>query len=290
MATKVEKLVSPSNNLWIEPESPASVENPPEYPYVKTMKSESGHSIQLDDTPGRERVRIHHGKSGTFIEMHPTGDEVHKVFGDGYEIIYGNKNVMVKGSCNLTVNGDCNLEVLGNFNQQVNGDYKLAVKGKIDVRGVKDITISGNDDVSISANEKFGGMLRLSAAQGLNLGSDLHILGTITCDMLVAESRVSAGLGVYAGPYGFTSGVGGLSLGFPTALAPLAVPGCINAVGTITSLVSCNAPVMNSMIDNTGILNSVIMMDVFNSFLFDFHSHPTPHGVSGIPFVPFVGV
>ena len=70
---------NPSNNLFQEPPSPASVDNPPLYPYNQTWDSEGAHSIQLDDTPGRERVRIQHGKSRNFIEMHPNGNQVIKV-------------------------------------------------------------------------------------------------------------------------------------------------------------------------------------------------------------------
>jgi hypothetical protein len=77
---------NPSNNLFQEPPSPASVDNPPLYPYNQTWDSEGAHSIQLDDTPGRERVRIQHGKSRNFIEMHPDGNQVIKVFGEGFDI------------------------------------------------------------------------------------------------------------------------------------------------------------------------------------------------------------
>ena len=168
---------NPSENLFTEPPSPASVDNPPLYPYNQTWDSECGHSIQLDDTPGRERVRIQHGKSKNFIEMHPNGTQVVKVFGEGFDITIGKKNIYVTGACNIVVKGDCNMQVDGDLNQEVNGDYNLAVKGKMNFRGVKDINISGDSDVGISANEKFGGALRLSASDSLNLGSDLYING-----------------------------------------------------------------------------------------------------------------
>ena len=77
---------NPSENLFTEPPSPASIDNPPLYPFNQSWDSEAAHSIQLDDTPGRERVRIQHGKSKNFIEMHPNGDQVIKVFGEGFDI------------------------------------------------------------------------------------------------------------------------------------------------------------------------------------------------------------
>ena len=281
---------SPSKNLWTEPPSPASVDSPPVYPYNDIKQTEAGHSFEMDDTPGRERLRLQHGKSKNFIEMHPNGDQVYKVFGDGYEIIAGNKNVLIKGTCNITIVGDCNMEVTGDFNQKVGGDYNLAVVGQTNVRSVKDIKISGDDDVSISANEQFGGALRLSAAESINLGSDLYINGSLTCDTLTAESRVNAGMGVFAGPYGFCSALGGLSLGIPTPVTPVAVPGCINTVGSITSLTSVNAPIANFGIANCGIMDAVLMTDVINSLIYNYHIHPSPKGPTGPPMTQFFGI
>jgi len=282
---------NPSTNLFTEPPSAADKDHPPLYPHNQIFDSESGHSLQLDDTPGRERVRLQHGKSKNFIEMHPNGDQVVKVFGEGFDITIGKKNVYVSGVCNIVVRGDCNMQVDGDFNQEVNGDYNLAVKGKMNVRSVKDISISGDADVGISANEKFGGALRLSASQSLNLGSDLYINGSITCDSLTAESRVNAGMGVYAGPYGFTSSLGGLSLGIPTPATPVATPGCINIVGSVTALGSVNAPVgnflkLNAGLATHGISSSILGADLVNDILYNFHIHPTPKGPTGLTTAP----
>jgi hypothetical protein len=279
---------SPSENLWTEPPSPASTESPPIYPYNNIQETECGHSIELDDTPGRERIRFQHGKSGNFTEMHPNGDQVVKIFGDGYEIIAGRKNVLVKGVCNITIEGDCSMEVKGDYTQQVSGDYNLVIGGKTNIRSAKDISLSGDADISISANENFGGALRLSAAQSLSLGSDLYISGSITCDSLSAESRVNAGMGVYAGPYGFTSALGGLSLGVPSAASPVAVPGCINTVGSITSLVSCNAPLGNWVVSKQTLSESTLMRDTVNSAMYNGHIHMSPKGPTSGPSTRFV--
>jgi len=279
---------NPSTNLFTEPPSPADPDHPPVSPYNQTWDSESGHSIQLDDTPGRERVRIQHGKSKNFIEMHPNGNQVVKVFGENFDITIGKKNVYVTGACNIVVKGDCNMQVDGNYNHEVNGDYNLAVKGKMNIRGVKDISIQGDSDVDIGANENFGGSLTLSSAQSLDLVSDLYISGSITCDSLTAESRVNAGMGVYAGPYGFTSTLGGLSLGRPTPATPVASPGCIDIIGSITALGSVTAPTGNFLKTNIGyasigISSAILMTDYINTFMYDIHFHPTPKGPSGFP-------
>ena len=269
---------SPSDNLWTEPESAANTNYQPTYPYNSVTQTESGHTFEMDDTPTRERIRLNH-RSGTFIEMHPDGDEVHKVYGDGYEITIKNKNVIVKGTCNLTVEGDYNINVTesgtkkGNMNVQVAGDYNLLVQGRTNIRSHRDISISGDDDVSISANENFGGALRLSAADHFHLASDLVVSGSISADFISSSTRVNAGTGVYAGPLGFVSSFGGLSLGVPSAAAPIAVPGSINTVGPISSLTSVNAPLANFGLAKIGIMDAVLMTDVINSAVFNGHIH-----------------
>jgi len=282
---------NPSENLFTEPPSPADPDNPPLYPYNDVWDSESGHSIQLDDTPGRERVSIQHGKSGNFIEMHPNGDQVIKVFGESFDITIGKKNIYVTGACNIVVNGDCNMQVNGDFNQEVNGDYNLAVKGQYNVRAVGNMSISGDDDISIAANEQFGGQLNLAASDAINLGSDLFVHGSVACDTLNADTRVNAGLGVYAGPYGFTSTLGGLSLGMPTPATPVATPGCITIVGSIVALGSVTAPVGNMLKTNVGlashgITSSILSADTINDLFYNSHIHPTPKGPSGTTTAP----
>ena len=76
--------------------------------------------------------------------MHPNGDEVHKVYGDGYEIVIKNKNVLIKGSCSVTINGDCNMDVKGDYNLQVSKDYTVLVGGEYSVRSVKDMKLSSS--------------------------------------------------------------------------------------------------------------------------------------------------
>ena len=90
---------------FMEPASKAA----PVAPYNTITATRSGHSFEMDDTPSVERIRLNH-RSGTFIEMGPDGDEVHKVFGNGYEITVKDKSVYVSGNCNIYVDGDAYLE------------------------------------------------------------------------------------------------------------------------------------------------------------------------------------
>jgi hypothetical protein len=279
----------PSTNLWTEPESAANTVYQPVYPYNHVTQTEFGHSFEMDDTPTRERVRISHG-AGSFIELHPNGDNVTKVFGNGYEIHLANKNVMIKGVCNITIEGDCNMDVKGDYGLQVGGDYKLLVKGAIDMRSHQDTTIQSDQDVAIKGNEEFGGAVRFSAADHLFLDADLVVGGSISADIINSKTRVNAGTGVYAGPLGFVSGTGGLSLGVPTPVSPVAVPGQIFALGTITSLMGVEAPTGTFGIIDCGFMDAILMTDMINSGIYDTHIHATGVGPSSPPVVPFLGV
>ena len=68
------------DHSWTQPESAANTDYQPVYPYNNIQQTEAGHKFEMDDTPGRERVSLEH-RSGTFTEIQPNGDEVHKKIG-----------------------------------------------------------------------------------------------------------------------------------------------------------------------------------------------------------------
>jgi hypothetical protein len=200
-------------------------------------------------------------RAGTFLEMHPNGDEVHKVYGTGYEIHLKGKNVLIKGTCNITIEGDANMEVKGDHNLKVSGDYNILVGGKMNTRVVGDISLSGDDDISIAANENFGGAVRIAASDHVLVDSDLVVAGSVAADLVTAESRINAGTGVYAGPLG------------------------VYSLGPITSLISVQAP-----LGTFGIMSAVLMSDIINKGIYNTHIHNSPKGPTSPPLTPFYGV
>jgi hypothetical protein len=253
----------PSDTGWTEPESAANTSYQPLYPYNDAKQTESGHLFEMDDTPTRERIRLQHGKSLTFIEMHPNGDQVHKVFGDDYEITIKNKCVLIQGRCSVTVIGDCNMEVRGDYNLDVKGDYNLQVAGKMNTRVKGDISFSGDDDISITANENFGGAIRMAAADHLYLDSHMYVKGSMTADGIITCDTLTAGNelggGVFAGSFGFVSLTGGLSLGIP-----ISIPGSVYAVGSGTFGIKVFAPYVSSLYSSTIIGGAIWQSDILN--------------------------
>jgi hypothetical protein len=276
MATK------PTNDFsWTEPESAANTDYQPIYPFNNITATPSGHTFEMDDTPTRERVRLQH-RSGTFIEMHPNGDEVHKVYGDGYEITIGGKNVKIQGACNIEIDGTANINIVQDLNLKVGGDFTLDVGGSMyaRARGIDGMTLLSDQDMIIHANPNFGGALRLNTGDHLYLNGDLTVAGSITADVITAESRVGTGElgGISAGAAGFTSRIGGLSLGVPDPLTPIAVPGSIFTTGPINSLTAVLAP-----IGTFGTMDAILMHDVINTSIFDSHLHSAPTGITSPP-------
>jgi hypothetical protein len=100
-----------------EPESPYAAK----YPYNKTIRTESGHLIEIDDTPSKERIHLMH-KNGTYVEMDVNGDVVMKTTRNKYDITTSNNNVYIGGDANIKVNGNLNMLVDGTYTVESKGD------------------------------------------------------------------------------------------------------------------------------------------------------------------------
>ena len=230
------------NSSFTEPKSDYKAE----YPYNNIQQSESGHSIEMDDTPGAERLRFQH-RSGSYTEIQADGKRVNKVIGDNYEIILGNGNVLIKGQCNITVEGACTvhvkgdtyMKVEGNLKQFVNGDVKQSVKGKVDTFAEGDIDLTSAGDINLQATS-------------VNINSDLNVRGYISSTQSVsAVGNITAGNKAYAKIGIETPGY--MSAGSPSARYP--IPGYISGLQIVDATRSMN---MDRMIYNT-------------------HTHPIPH-------------
>jgi hypothetical protein len=165
---------------WDEPET----KHNSKYPYNDVRETESGHIQEFDDTPGAERIHTAH-RNGTFEELYPNGDRVHKITRDNYTVVMKDDNVYVMGQCRITVQGDAEIYVKKNVNMRVdqnvtalvkqNVDFEVEgnvvglVKGNVDatvngnvtalVKGNADVTVNGNVNVKVDGNynEQVGG-------------------------------------------------------------------------------------------------------------------------------------
>ena len=75
-----------------------------QYPYNNVMASRAGHIVEVDDTPGGERMHWLH-TSGSYKHMLASGDVVNKSVKDHYDITVFDKKYYVGRDHNLTIGG-----------------------------------------------------------------------------------------------------------------------------------------------------------------------------------------
>ena len=134
--------VPTATSTWNEPETKYGTV----YPYNNVMETESGHIVEYDDTPSKERIQIAH-RNGSFTEWYPDGDRVEKITKDNYSIVMKDDHVFIMGKCSITVQGNAevyvqknaeikvdgnvNVKVGGNYNEQVGGTYTVQSGGNM---------------------------------------------------------------------------------------------------------------------------------------------------------------
>ena len=112
-------------HTWSEPFSPwAAI-----YPYNHVHQTESGHVIEMDDTPGHERLHWYH-RTGTFTEMHPSGIKVDKIVNDYYNIVLGSQFAHIEGTDCITIDGQQQVFVKGGKIDRIDGPYNINMSGK----------------------------------------------------------------------------------------------------------------------------------------------------------------
>ena len=148
----------PGGDSWDQPESPFKGE----YPYNKVTQTESGHIIEVDDTPGSERLHIYH-RSGTFVEIDANGSVVKRSVGSSYEIIDRNGRISIAGKADISVNGACNIFIGNDANIEVEGDVNLTCHNDITAMAGGTLNMSAKEEVNIT-----GGNVNIQAYYGMN--------------------------------------------------------------------------------------------------------------------------
>ena len=157
----------PGGDSWDQPESPFKSE----YPYNKVTQTESGHIIEIDDTPGAERLHVYH-KSGTFIEIDANGSIVKRAVGSSYEIIDRNGKIAIAGRADISVNGACNIYVGNDANIEVEGDTNITCHNDITAQAGGTLNLSAVESISIR-----------SANVYIEADNEMHILSNTTVNV-----------------------------------------------------------------------------------------------------------
>jgi len=150
-----DQKIANEDETWAEP-SPAYAAK---YPYNKVIKT-ARHSIEIDDSPGAERIMIHHN-SGAYIQIDAKGTVAEKATADRYEINIGTKHES-SGHSVVTINGNAHVYVKGNKTEEIEGDYRMLVHGNAEFGVGGQMNLNGGDQVQIR-----GGDVKLEANAGI---------------------------------------------------------------------------------------------------------------------------
>jgi hypothetical protein len=254
------------DSTWYEPDSQAANSA---YSHNHGFYSNSGHFVEMDDTPGYERIRMQH-RIGNYTEIQSDGTEIHKIVGDNYEIVVKNNHVLIKGYCSVTIQGDSKLSVEGDVYQNIQGNVYQNIEGEMDAVVAGEVNITSESDINLTAGG-LSGQVNINAPFGVHIDSDVTVSGSISSTGYISSNENVISSKKVFGALGFVTPLG-VQIGIPDA-GPVS-PGIVS-VGPITSFTSVTAPVLNDVYGPI-----VLMRAIFTS-----HAHPAPNGVTGIPFV-----
>ena len=143
----------------------------PIYPFNHVHETESGHIIELDDTPDYERIHLYH-RTGSRIEIQKDGDYIEKVVRDKYSVVLGNDFVTITGDVVVNVAGNSYVNTTGNTTLTTGGNTTVTTTGNtlVDTTGTTTVNSTGNTDVTtpetlITSNVKIDGTLNVTGAQ-----------------------------------------------------------------------------------------------------------------------------
>ncbi len=258
--------IADSDLTWSEP-PPAYAAR---YPHNKVIETAGGHSIELDDTPGAERISINH-ISGAYVEIDAIGSVKERAEGDRYEINIGTKHES-SGHSVVTINGNSHVYVKGNKTEEIMGNYKRIVHGENEVtsggqsyynagghlflRGASTkiegnaerVTIFGRNEVQIEAEQQVNivsnhikntAMLAFSAygnkAVRLTTPADMHFVASNiinTANGLIPSTPLTGGVGLP----GFSINASAVHIGgYSTGTVPAVIPTVVGVNGVVNA-------------------------------------------------------
>ena len=133
------------NNVdkWMEPD-PQGLYGA-KYPYNHVHQTESGHIIEMDDTPGFERLHRYH-RTGTFEEIGSLGQRVTKVVNEDYHIILNNDYWRVVGNRYESIQGKLDIFSSRGYFHKTEGTIEFDAAGAVSVN-------TPTDTFSVNAND-----------------------------------------------------------------------------------------------------------------------------------------
>ena len=122
------------------------------YPYNNVYESESGHVMEFDDTPNKERVQIYH-RAGTYMEVQADGSFHFKSAKNLNETVNGNDSVYIKGNLTVVVDGNISFESKKNITFKAAENFSVSAKN-ISMSAKQNFTSVGGSAASLVGKAK----------------------------------------------------------------------------------------------------------------------------------------
>ena len=166
IADGIVSIEQSEGDTWSLPENTYNTQ----YPYGHVYESESGHILEFDDTPDKERILLYH-HSGTETEITDKGTTNTIVKDDLNQIIEKNNKVYIKGNKDISIKG--RHKIIINADGAANNNYDIQVGPNANVNiqvDNGDINMAAlNGDINMFANNnmnvRVGGTYKLVAGK-----------------------------------------------------------------------------------------------------------------------------
>jgi hypothetical protein len=161
-----------------------------EYYYNKKTTTESGHEMEWDDTPGKERIRCGH-KSGTYYEISAGGDKVDNIVGKEHKYNKGgftqtvdnNTDIKYNGNMRVSIGKAQHIEINGTKTETIAAEMALAVQKGASIVIIEDLyivcknlTIQTGENINLEAGGDMaisaGGNINMKAGKGMSVKAD----------------------------------------------------------------------------------------------------------------------
>lgn len=117
---------------------PNSLSDKSKYPDNAVIETKSGHVIEIDDTPGNEKIRIYH-TSGTYKDYRPDGSISERTMKNINKVVKGYVHTHIEKSVKTYINENIDEIIEGyvkrnikqNLDEHINGDLTLTVDGNL---------------------------------------------------------------------------------------------------------------------------------------------------------------
>lgn len=122
------------------------------FPFNKVKETESGHLMEIDDSPGSERLSITH-RTGTGIEVEPMGSMHTTVVRDSWTSVYRDAHVHIDGYTHATL--DKGFKVVINKDEIENTEEK-SINFDISVNGKSNVNLlvkGGNINIRVKSGD-----------------------------------------------------------------------------------------------------------------------------------------